>query len=163
MIMDSGRQNTPRDSSRPTTSGWRFLPARSPICQRDSSNLECPYFQHVCKRKGRDSRVLTVRVARWYHLLHWRLSGVQEGTDRKRFLRAAGLEGSPKKHTVQGHCLQIAMESRCGSFHPNPAELLDRNLCGINRGFTRFQALYARRNTTNLDWKGQRVENERSV
>ena len=29
---------------------------------------------------------------------HWRLSGVQGGTDRKRFLRAAHLEGSPKKH-----------------------------------------------------------------
>ena len=29
---------------------------------------------------------------------HWKLSGVQGGTDRKRFLRAARLEGSPKKH-----------------------------------------------------------------
>ena len=31
---------------------------------RDSSNLECLYFQHPCERKGRDSHVLTVRVAR---------------------------------------------------------------------------------------------------
>ena len=29
---------------------------------------------------------------------HWRLSGVQGGTDRKRFLIAAHLEGGPMKH-----------------------------------------------------------------
>ena len=29
---------------------------------------------------------------------HWKLSRVQGGTDRKKFLRAAHLEGSPKKH-----------------------------------------------------------------
>ena len=29
---------------------------------------------------------------------YWRLSGVQGGTDRKKFLRAARLQGSPKKH-----------------------------------------------------------------
>ena len=29
---------------------------------------------------------------------YWRLSGVQGGTDRKKFLRAARLQGSPQKH-----------------------------------------------------------------
>ena len=33
---------------------------------------------------------------------HWKLSGVQGGTGRKRFLRAAHLEGSPKKHLGGG-------------------------------------------------------------
>ena len=50
---------------------------------RDSSNLECLYFQHPCERKGRDSHVLTVRVARWYRLLQTLDSSRSSGRHRQ--------------------------------------------------------------------------------
>ena len=42
------------------------------------------------------------------------------GAGRKERLSS---EEPRKTHTAQGHCHQIAMESRCGPFQPNPAEL----------------------------------------
>ena len=42
------------------------------------------------------------------------------GASRKKRLSS---EEPRKTHTAQGHCHQIAMESRCGPFQPNPAAL----------------------------------------
>ena len=153
MIMDSGRDPS---GQQPTNHIWVEVSSHK-VSSLPETHQTWSVFISSTPVNGRAG---TPMFSQWESLddtvsyKHWILPGVQGGTDRKRFLRAAGLEGSPK--TVQSHCLQIAVESRCGSFQPNPAELLDGNLCDINRRFTRFQVLYVRRNATNLDWKGRR-------